>query len=435
MRGGLGTTRAPRAGPATSRTPELVPGFVQWTFYLFVFSIPFEYPDRSIPVEITTLTGALFLLAAVLRPARCFRWPPSALWLFLIYVYVYWVAVAAGGGLYTGDAAKSFVTLFQMILIFWAAANILQDVRVANRALMILAVACVILAAMTLLGIMTKAGMDADTDTVRVTVLGQNANRAARILLSGLLVLVGLTYGRDRPLIRPRFLIWPLVALIAVALIKGGSRGGLLALAVGLGTFVIAGPSVRTKVRNAVVALVAIATLLAVVIRSPLIQRRFTMAGEGNFAKREYIFPNAVRMFLERPLLGWGNENQYELVRRLPREWRTSRDMHNLVLHVLTTTGLLGGVPFLGGLLLAVRAAWKGRRGPMGVLPLALLIALLAGNMSGNYIVLKLQWVALALAFASGAMLVVPSLRPATPSHPRLLRVPSPRRGPAERPA
>jgi len=277
MRGGLGIRRVAGAAPASR--PALEPaardGFVQWALYLFIFSIPFEYPDRSIPVEITTLTGALFLLAAVLHPARCFRWPPSALWLFLIYIYVYWVAVVAGGGLYTGDATKSFVTLFQMILIFWAAANVLQDVRVANRALIILAAACVILATMTLLGVMTKVGVDADTETVRATVLGQNPNRAARILLSGLLVLVGLTYGRDRPLIRPRFLIWPFVAVIAVALISGGSRGGLLALAVGLATFVIAGPNVRTKVRNAAVAMVAIATLFAVAIRSPLVQRRF----------------------------------------------------------------------------------------------------------------------------------------------------------------
>jgi len=103
------------------------------------------------------------------------------------------------------------------------------------------------------------------------------------------------------------------------------------------------------------------------------------------------------------------------------------------VLHVLTTTGLLDAVPFFGGILLALRAAWRGRRGPLGVLPLALLVALLAGNMPAT-IVLKLQWVALALGFASSSLLVVPSLRPAPPPHPRFLRVPAPRRGPTERP-
>lgn len=389
--------------PAQARL-DPVPALVRWAFYLFLFSLPFEYPGRSIPIETTTLTGALFVGIAALWPGRCFRLPPAALWLFLGYLYVYWVAIAMGGGFFAADALKSSLTMLLMILVIWAASGILQDQRVAERGLLVFGSACALLAAMTLLGVLTKAGLDPDTDTIRVTVLGQNPNRAARILMGGALVLLGLAYGRARAWIRPPLIVWPFIGAIAIAMIQGGSRGGLLALAIGLIMFVLAGTSLRTTIRNAAVAVLAVGVVAAFAARSPLIQRRFAMAGEGNFAKREQIFPSAFGMFLDRPLIGWGAENEYELARRLPQRYRTSRDTHNLVLHVLTTTGLVGALPFFAGLLFAVRAAWLGRRGPLGALPLALLIALLAGNLSGNYIALKVQWVAIALAFASYAL-------------------------------
>ena len=403
MRGGLGlpTTRVLRAAPVAPRAYYVpVPALVRWTFYLFVFSIPFEAPAHALPLEVTTITGALFLLTTLMQPERFFRWPPRAVWAFLAYSGVYWVAVALGGAPLLAEATKSFAFLLQGILICWAAYHVLQDSRVTHVALVILGVACAILAVMTLFGIMTSLSVD-DSDVVRLTVLGQNPNRAARILMSGLLVLVGVAYGRDRPLIRPRFLIWPFAALIGFAIIQGGSRGGLLALAVGLATFMFAGNNLTTKVRNVVVGLLALTLLVIVVLASPLMQRRLAQAEQGNLAKREEIYPAALRMVAERPWIGWGAENQYELARRLPWEHRTTRDTHNLVLHVLTSAGLIGALPFFAGILLALGAAWTGRHGALGMLPLALLLALMAGNMSANNIALKVQWLALALALAS----------------------------------
>ncbi len=391
---------------------------VRWAFYLFVFSIPFEYPGRSIPIETTTLTGCLFLLATFLQPRVCYGRRPPALFWFGTYLYMFLVAFVASGGAYPRETTKTFLTLLMLVLIFWASYNLLLHEGVARTALWALGTACVILALMTVASVMTSVDPDSEDEMRRATVLGQNANRAAKILTGGLLALIGLTYARERSLLRPRVLVWPLVALIGLAIIKGGSRGGLLALAVGLWTFTWAGKTIKIKVRNAVVALLVMGLLVGVASQSPLIRRRVELTQQGNLAGREAIFPAAARMFMERPLTGWGAANHYELASRLPPRHAVRyirRDTHNLVLEIVTAAGILGAVPFLIALWLGVRAAWAARVGPWGILPFTMLAALLTGDMSGNYIALKLHWLVLAFALASGSLVMRRAVRR---SHP-----------------
>jgi O-antigen ligase len=107
-------------------------------------------------------------------------------------------------------------------------------------------------------------------------------------------------------------------------------------------------------------------------------------------------------MFAERPILGYAPiANKYVLGGRLPEQHHERRDAHNLFLEVMTATGIIGLIPFMVGLWLPWRAAWRARRGPAGVLPLALLVTALTANMSGNWLAGPLLWVLLAYALAS----------------------------------
>jgi O-antigen ligase len=370
---------------------------------VFVASIPFEFPDRTIPLEVTTITGCVFLLTTLFQPRRCFAQVPTALWCFGAFLYLFWVSFVVGGGAYLNEAIKSFTAFLQLVLIFWAAYNLMRDQAIATRALLGLGIACVLLGALTVTG-----AVNLDPDWVkhsgRVTLFGQNANRAGITLAAGALALVGLTYAQDRKLIRPRLLVWPLLGVIGLAMLQGGSRGSLLALTVGLWTFTIGGGTMLVKLRNTVVTVAGVALLAWAGWQSPLIRSRFERAKDMDFAGREQIFPTAARMFLERPLAGWGpNQNKYEIGYRLP-DGNTRRDAHNLVLEVLTSTGLLGGVPFLLGTGLCLWGAWRARRGGHGSLPVAMVVALLAANMSSNYIAFKLHWIVMAFGAAAGSL-------------------------------
>ena len=417
-------TPAPQAsgghtGEQVLAQPQRAGLLLRWALYGFLFSLPFDAPGR-LPLELTTITGAVFLVATLLQPRLCYARRPAAFWWFMAYQYVYWTAYVVGGAEYTGDAVRSSLFYIQGLLIFCACFNLMQDERVARKVLLTLLAACALLAVMTVLGI----GKVFETESGRATVLGQNPNRAARALCVGVLIAIGLVFGRPKAALRPSWIAWPIAAFIGLAMIMGGSRGGLLALAVGLWAFSLAHNTFGKRIRNIAVSLIAIGVATWGALQSPVMKERIRRAAEGNLAKREEIFPVAFQMFKDRPLIGYGPANHYVLAVRLglPPRLHMSRDTHNLFLEVLTATGVLGTIPFLIGLWLCCSSAWKGRRGTEGILPVAQLAAILVGNLSGNYITLKLQWVLFAYAIASWTYLTAKPARPSQPSAADLRR-------------
>jgi O-antigen ligase len=192
------------------------------------------------------------------------------------------------------------------------------------------------------------------------------------------------------------------VGLIAMAIVQTGSRGGLVVFSVGLLVYLSTGRTMRARVRNVGVAVAGFSAMAFLVSRSEVMRTRVAMAEEGSFSQRERIFPTEMGMISDRPLLGWGPvTNKYELASRLGDAIHDRRDAHNILLEVLTASGLLGAIPFGIGLWLCIRSAWSARNGPRGVVPLALVLAVLAGNMSENRIAGPLLWLILGCALAS----------------------------------
>jgi len=152
----------------------------------------------------------------------------------------------------------------------------------------------------------------------------------------------------------------------------------------------------------------SISFLAVAAMRTDVMRNRFEdTAQTGNMAGREVLFPTLWGMFLERPWTGWGPvNNQFELADRIAEQDRLKRDSHNLVLEVLTTTGIVGAVPFFMAMGLIVRAGWRARHGFHGVTPIALLVLNGAGAMSGNPITIKLFWLTMAFAVAAAVPIV-----------------------------
>lgn len=400
----------PRSGNQTIK-PEsdvyVVPA-VRWAFYFFVAVIPFETVELGIPLEVTMIALGLLLLSLVFQLPLCFRKPPLAFGLFVLYMSILSAPYLFIDETYADEAEWQLMVQAQGILICWIAYNVMRSYRVARNALLILGLSCSLVALLQLSGIAESVTYFGPL-TKRTTAFGFHPNNIARILSLGLLGLVGLAYGFKRSYIQPRYVVWIGFAIIGTAIVQTGSRGGLLALGAGILVFVLRTGNASAKIRNAFLVLCGLGFFLIVAMQFENTMSRFESAFEdGKLARRELIYPMAWEMFLKKPVFGWGiTTAQYELGARLGHVDEDSKNAHNLVLNTLISTGLLGGIPLFAGTLLAVWAAWKARQGSRGILPLAMIATVLVANMSGNWISNKLHWLVVAFALASASVLAV----------------------------
>jgi O-antigen ligase len=129
--------------------------------------------------------------------------------------------------------------------------------------------------------------------------------------------------------------------------------------------------------------------------------KRWQEAKKGDLSIREMTIPTAIEMISERPVFGWHPvEFAYELSARIGR-WGDSMDAHNLLLSMLAEVGIAGTLPFLVGLWLCCRTAWMARRGDLGLIPLALLLAVLAVNMGIPALIWKPFWLVMGFTLAA----------------------------------
>lgn len=388
--------------PSIQDTPLQTALVLQGGLYLLVASIPFEYPERTIPLEIPTLTGAVFLLGTWLHPKRCYGLLPApALW-FGTYLVALLLSIVLGQRERAAEALSELVVMLQGVLVFLTASNLMRDEKVARRALVTLVAACSVRAALPLLGF-GRTTSAVWTGGERISALGQNANSAAMILAAGLVALIGLALLHRRKSAPGLILAGGLAVLLGQAILETGSRGGLVALLGGVMVFALAADTWQHRLRNGAIAILAVSLLTFAALQLPVMKNRLRdTATTGNLAGREQLYPALWNMFLEKPALGWGPiGNNYELALRVGERDRQSRAAHNLVLELLTAGGLVAAVPFLIGAWLSVRGAWQAR-GQHGVLPLALFCSLFLANMSGDWGASKLLWLVLAYAFVSG---------------------------------
>jgi O-antigen ligase len=289
------------------------------------------------------------------------------------------------------------LTIAQMLVLMLISFNLMKNKRVLNIALISLLVSCGFVAIMQLLGITATESL-----SDRISVLGEDPNIAASVLAIGAVVLIGFIM-KESLSTKIKLLLFGLLLPTVLAIIHTGSRGALIALAVGLLVFTLSKGNMKIKLRNTIVVILCFAALVLFSIQNPSnIQRWESTLSEGSLARREFIYPAALNMFAEKPLLGWGPfTNVIELGRIFGEN---VIDTHNLYLWILTEVGLIGSIPFFWGLWLSVTGAWTAWRRDNFILPLALLATVFTINMTLTWHFRKLFWIVLALALSAASM-------------------------------
>lgn len=387
--------------PRAVERGEQVHPVLRWAFYLFIFSLTFEGTDFG-PVELPNIAGALLLLAVLFQPRLFLRVPPPAFWCFGAYLYLCVILAACSG--YADAVLPRLFVNFQLLVFCWIAYNLLRYEPVAQGLLAALIASCALASVMQLLGYPPPYKADRHR-LIRLT-FGLDPNQLAGSMALAALSLLGITWGNDRSKFWSRARALPLFFVLGATIVGTASRGGFLALAVGLSTFALRAGSFGKRLRNFLVVLLGMLLFAGIASQSELVRERMTSALErGDMTLRERTYPEAVGMILERPLVGWGPvTNTYELGARVNHPAYPHLDTHNLVLYVFTATGLLGAIPFFLGTALCIRAAWRARGGPRGILPFAMTATILVADMSVSGLDWKQHWLVMAYALASGSI-------------------------------
>ena len=403
---------APRGGRSLRGVKPItqapaVKWIIRYTFYAFIFSLPFEQGYIAGGTTLPKLFGIALAAFALLQPRLCYEFPPKAFWWFTLYLFVFAVRslylVLAPPNIpdFSTVVIGQFVRLVQLFVLFWLSYNLLKKEQVVNGTLWAFAAATMLLALLQVTGI-TSDGYKAG----RVTAFDENPNGLATVLSLGLLAVFGLGYGRAKHDWKARVLFWLGSGMLAIAMVQTGSRGTLMALVGSLSIFVLRGKSLATTLKFGAIAFIGMVVLVVASYRIEAVRLRWEKTFyDEDVAGRQKIYPAAVDMILERPLIGWGPVNHlWELG---PRVGKPYRDEHNVYLWILAEVGLVGAVPFFAGLWLCFRAAWRTRRGVQGILPLVMLIFLLAASLKGTLYKDKYFWVVLSLALASSTYTAV----------------------------
>ena len=380
---------------------------MQALYCLFVLSIPLETvfyfqnqnePDSS--VSLSRMLGAALIGLAFVQWRVCFERFPASFWMIVCYL-----AAHAFSQLWIPDAAlpkfmEHQTTLAQMAILFLISVNLLADEDFRMRLFRLFGWWLGLVALGMVMGLF-GAGFDSEN---RASIITQDPNVTASLLTAGALCVAG-----DRKLLdAKRRLSRVLISLSAVivmitAILKTGSRGGLLALGAGFIGLGVCGGKGTWKTRILIVAVVI--GLLGGLVEFEF-QRGTTTAARlerswsgGDLAGRTEIYAAAWSMFLERPLLGYGGaNNRFVLGARLNYP---DRDTHNAFLSVLTEVGAVGGFFFFAVLLYGLLKSWRAGRRTGDAIPFALMCAQLVINISITGSREKIFWIVLAAAAAS----------------------------------
>jgi O-antigen ligase len=384
---------------------ERVATLVRWSFLLFVFTIPFETMKAGFTSDSLSLTkaaGFLFFAACLAHPKRCFPRPPVAMWWFIGYIVIYTLSGLFIPEQFLGSFFGGLLTRIQLIILLWVASSLLRDEKLARSALLAFSMALVLLS----LGMIFKIpGFYVPINEGRATAVGANANELAFNTACAVLIIIGLR--SDKSLQGLWYKALPVISLLPllVALTLTGSREGIGGLVIGASLYLFSGQSFKRKKALILWAILTIVTMIYMVLNNPAVSARWERTYyQGNTSGRDTIYAAAIAMISERPIFGWQPVRSYLELGRRVKVW-SGRDAHNLYLHLLIEVGFVGTVPFLVGLWLCVRAAWKAREGKTGIMPLALVATLLAVSVTGTPLVSKTMWLLLALSLASASIL------------------------------
>lgn len=389
--------------------------FVEYSFYVFLFSIPFEnllFVMDSFKLtqlsdtigSLSRISGAFLIITSFTDLKKILKTQSSAIKYFLIYAFIYIVSFVINYPYFTYSVSLfSVLSVPWLILLFILSAGIMGDLQIRKRGMVILMFSIGLCSFLQISGYANSRELRmiySSSNFLRLSAFDNDPNLAGAQYAIGLLLAIFVMMGMIKSGKLVRYLSILVGILSLVAMVQTGSRGAVLSFGTALITIIFAtGPFKKRAGLILFVGLILIVVIELVLINEGFRLRFLNMIEFGDTAGRFLIYSSAIKLFLVQPLIGYG---PFLNVHILGNELgRAIVDTHNTLLWVITANGLLGFIPFFSGLVSCGIRAFKSRKSSENIAPFSLLFLILIFSQTVSFHPSKLFWLFLAFAASS----------------------------------
>lgn len=310
-----------------------------YTLFLFVFSIPFEYWDPFGLVGIMStsrLAGYIYLAASMIFLLKMFSLKGIAKYVSPLLILITWFTIMSIlNNTQSSEKGVFNFTFFQNIIFLVLIINhIKYDPRLINKTLLIFSYS------IFLLSIIELFGTGVEIIEGRLTIFGDNPNGIGAKASLAIVILInsGLKLDKTKKL---RIIYLASSIPILSMLASTGSRGAFITLIVGL--FIILMFQKYRTVKK--VFFVAIGSVLFyfvvqyVLENETMNERMASFVETREIGARESIWQDGIKIFRENILFGVGETG---LSAKMQAIYGSPRSVHNHFLYTLASGGILG---------------------------------------------------------------------------------------------
>jgi O-antigen ligase len=318
--------------------------------FMLAFSIPFEYWS-VVGFDAGASTVKVITIAYLVTSMPLFRSRfritsvKDVLWPFVFFLVIQLISSVVELRPGHGFDDLFNVRLVQLLIMFVVVVN-----HLTYTAGLSTKVVGVFVLGMTVMGLLHQFGYAVDSSSLsvrsRITLFGENPNdigmKAALALV--MILSIVLERGINWFALKMAFasMFFPIVAL----LVGAGSRGAFLMMIAGSGLLLLLlqGRGRGYKMFAFGFAVVTVLYIVELVISNEMYATRLNRTFQEGDIGREEIWKSAWSIFLDNPVLGTGRARFLEI---MELNLGQARPAHNLLLEVLATAGLLGGVFYM----------------------------------------------------------------------------------------
>lgn len=388
--------------------------FIKFSFFVFIISIPFEALFLSSPLfssfsrnvigSMSRITGVIFVIASLtnLKYIKKLRLSQTIYWFIFIFVYIASYLIN-----YYYNFSISLISILSipwLILLFFFNIGILNNTRIRHQSILLLMVSIGVCSILQLLGYAfsrTTSMVFSSTSLIRVSAFGNDPNLSGAQYAVGLIISIFTIIGLIKSNKQIRILSVIIGFSCLLAMVQTGSRGAVLSFGIALLALVFVKGSLKQKATTTFFVFVVLIGLIELILLNEGFRIRFTETIEyGDLASRQYIYEESFYIFFEQPLIGFGPFNNIIILGS--KFGKPVLDTHNTLLWVLTSSGLLGFIPFFLGLVSIGVNSFKSILNLSNIVYFSLFLLTIIFSQTVSFHQSKLFW--LILAFASSAV-------------------------------